>query len=56
VFTRTGQSGQSFAVEPGTPIVQATADALTAIRRLIEAVIVLKQGFVRGESLTIEDV
>jgi soluble lytic murein transglycosylase-like protein len=45
VFTRTGQSGQSFAAELGTPIVQAAADALTAIRRLIDAVIALKQGF-----------
>ncbi len=45
VFTRTGQSGQSFAAELGTPIVQAAADALNAIRGLIEAVIALKQGF-----------
>ncbi len=45
VFTRTGQSGQSFAEELGTPIVQAAADALTAIRRLIEAVLALKEGF-----------
>jgi soluble lytic murein transglycosylase-like protein len=45
VFTRTGQSGQSFAEELGTPIVQAAADALIAIRGLIEAVIALKQGF-----------
>jgi len=45
VFTRTGQSGQSFAEELGTPIVQAAADALNAIRGLIEAVIALKQGF-----------
>jgi len=44
VFTRTGQSGQSFAAELGAPIVQAAADALTAIRGLIEAVIALKQG------------
>ncbi|MGE4043593.1 MAG: phage tail length tape measure family protein [Acetobacteraceae bacterium] len=45
VFTRTGQSGQSFAEELGTPIVQAAADARTAIRRLIEAVLALKEGF-----------